>query len=232
MARHGHAPETDEAERHVRLQGLRSKTQNPLRSSGAGFLLALSRAIVEIANLGGGVRESDLYQDIRDWLVGPEFTPVRARRSSRRELKGIVTASTRWLDDGGDWLRPDVTLLHVGRRLFGVAPDFDVYAIEVKADVSSLTSGLYQSLAYSRMADFCYLAAPDGPAWTTPLLHLAERFGVGLIRIGDPKNWGTYVLTKGERMTPDPDLRDLFVDSVLADPLDREDVLRALDGRQ
>lgn len=172
--------------------------------------------------------ESDLYEPIRRWLESPTFAQVRIAKYEERFSRALVTAELRWMDEGGEWLRPDVVLLNVFRRKYDAFPTLEVHAIEVKRAIGSLTSGFHQALSYSRIADFCYLAAPKGAGWTAQIAELAERFGVGLIQFADERKWETFDLESPRAMTPDPDLRDTFIDAILYDQVTRQDVLRAM----
>lgn len=178
----------------------------------------------------GGILEDELYSPVRDWMASPEFTPARQSAAhSKRFGRAYVTADLHWLLDAGEWMRPDVTMVDVRRRKFDTVPRLDVHAVEVKPKNQSLISGLFQSLSYSRIADFCYLAAPCSANWHPRITEVAQRFGVGTIKFSDPDRWDSYELVLGDRMTPDADLRDEFISAVLQNPADRIEFLNFIE---
>lgn len=181
--------------------------------------------------LKGGPVESELYEPIRHWLQSPEFAPTQGDRQFLRETRAIISAEMSWLDQSANWLHPDISLVHVSRRKYDPFPRLDLHCVEVKPETQNLTSGLHQALSYSRIADFCYLAAPISAGWTNQIEELGERFGVGLISFANEKDWSTYSLRQGQRMSPDSDLRDLFLSSLLQDVQDDAAILNALGAR-
>lgn len=160
--------------------------------------------------------EADLYQHIKRWIESPEYAPVRDQRFHDRHALVSDTSALSWLEGAGTWMRPDLALALVARRKYDCISQLTLTAFEVKTDVASLTEPLFQTLSYSRFADYCYLVAPIDAGWTPEIRQLAERFGVGLIEFANVKEWSSYRLTYGSQMTPDPKLREMFVDAAFS----------------
>lgn len=109
-------------------------------------------------------------------------------------------------------MRPDLALVHVHRRRFDPSPTLDLYTFEVKPNGASGLSGLHQTLAQSRVGDFVLYVLVDASPVAPEIVAQAARFGVGIVTAADAKRWDTYkVHVAPQRMSPDPDLRDLFL---------------------
>jgi len=176
--------------------------------------------------------EADLYMPISRWVESPEFSPVRSKNPLLRTSKVAITAGLQWLNDAGDWMRPDLTLVNVSRRKYDSVADLTVHAFEIKGSVRGLTAALFQALSYSRIADYCYLAAPSDAGWTKQIRELGERFGIGLVKFDDATNWHSYRLSVASRMSPDPGLREQFISAAFPNHIDQEDLLRAVGFHQ
>lgn len=172
--------------------------------------------------------EADLYEPIRRYLNRPDFEVMKMGHTTTQYRKALITAEVGWLDDAGDWMRPDVILLHAFRRVFDNYGTLNLHAVEVKAPNVALTSGLFQALSYSRIADYCYLAAPKSEKWTNRIKDLAARFGVGLI-IFERSEFGLSAdFTAAKKMSPDLDLRDDYLRAVFPKGTDQEQFLSIL----
>ncbi|MEQ1756504.1 MAG: hypothetical protein ABL973_20475 [Micropepsaceae bacterium] len=165
--------------------------------------------------------EAELYEHIKRWIEGPQYAPVRDQGFRERLAMVAKTASLAWLEGAGSWMRPDLALAVVAKRKYDSVSQLSVTAFEVKTSVSSLTEPLFQALSYSRFADYCYLAAPSDARWTHEIRQLAERFGVGLIEFDDVTVWSTYRLTFAAQMSPDPNLREMFIDAAFPEKNDQ-----------
>lgn len=175
--------------------------------------------------------EADLYDPIKLWIEGPKFAPVHDQGFHNQVRLAAVTAGLQWLDGVGSWMRPDLALTVITRRKYDAMPALTVSAFEVKADVPSLTEPFFQTLSYSRFADYCYLAAPREAGWTPEVRQLAERFGVGLVEFDDVTQWHTYRLTFGAPMHPDPKLREMFIDAAFGGEKDQSLIRHNLLGQ-
>lgn len=159
--------------------------------------------------------EADLYEPVRSFVASPQFEPTAPASLTKRSRWAFDSSQVSWLSEAGDWMRPDVTLINVSRRRYAASADLAVHAIEIKPARQSLVPGLFQALSYSRIADFCWLAAPEGDEWSARVTELARRFGVGLIRIGATQSWDSMHTIEGQRMQPDLDLRDDFIEALI-----------------
>lgn len=157
--------------------------------------------------------EAELYQHIKRWIISPEYAPARDQGFHHRHTLVSDTSALAWLEGAGSWMRPDLAMVLAARRKYDPVGLLSITAFEVKCDVSSLTEPLFQTLSYSRFADYCYLVAPSNAGWTPEVRQLAERFGVGLVEFANVQDWSSYRLTYGEQMNPDPKLREAFIDA-------------------
>lgn len=176
--------------------------------------------------------ECDLYELVRIWMASPSFPDNRPRVSAKSIHRAYDTSELRWLSGAGDWMRPDVTLVSAFRRKFDVHAELAVHAVEIKPINSPLIAGLFQALSYSRIADFCYLAAPENAHWTEQIKEVSQRFGVGLISFdGKSGDWDSFEFSPAKRMQPDIDLRHDFLLEVLKKPQDRDDFVDVIGVR-
>lgn len=154
--------------------------------------------------------EAELYPLVRDW-IDAEFPPVRAGSRAESHRRTLVTADLDWID-GGQWMRPDLALIHVHRRRFDPTPSLDLYTFEIKPPGTRALPGLHQTLAHGRIGDFVVFVLPNEASVTREVETQASRFGVGLVTFDDPGIWASYeIRTQPQRMSPDPDLRDQFL---------------------
>jgi len=169
--------------------------------------------------------EADLYPKIRDWIDAC-FPMARGGGFAESHRRSIITAELNWID-GGAWMRPDLALVHVRRRRFDPMPSLDLYSFEVKPTVNAALTGLHQTLAHARIADFVLFVVPQSDALRAEVIEQAERFGVGIVTFKEDCKWdGIEVRTVPRRQEPDPDLRDLFLSAALEKSKnDMDDVL-------
>lgn len=161
-----------------------------------------------------GMSEAELYPKIRDWIDAC-FPMARGSGFAESYRRSVITADLNWID-GGAWLRPDLTLVHVRRRRFEAVPSLDVYTFEVKRNTNAALAGLHQTLAHARIGDFVLYVIPRSDALRPELIEQAERFGVGIVTFPPDCAWnGFAILAPPRRQTPDPDLRDLFLSVAL-----------------
>jgi hypothetical protein len=158
--------------------------------------------------------EAELYPIVRNW-IDAEFPSVRAGARIASHRKTLVTADLDWID-GGQWMRPDLALVHVHRRRFDPTPAVDLYTFEIKPPGSQALSGLHQTLAHGRIGDFVVFILPNEASVGREVEAQASRFGVGLVTFDQAKVWASYkIRTSPQRMSPDPDLRDQFLTRAL-----------------
>lgn len=178
--------------------------------------------------------ESDLYPIVRRW-IDAEFSLVRSSAGKPRR-KSLLTATLDWID-GGEYMRPDLALVHVHRRRFDPAPTLDLYTFEIKSTATRALAGLHQTLAHARIGDFVLFVAPDSKSIEPDILPQAEKFGVGVITFPPVEHLDQLTFTElrlrspPSRQTPDADLRDEFIFRALRaadadyDPRATQDVL-------
>lgn len=176
------------------------------------------------------MKERDLYEPIASWLESPQFPSRNVDPNGPRILlkRVAITAETDWLQKSVRWMRPDLCAVVISRGRYDPVPSVDVYAIEVKSTQRELTEAVFQTLSYSRIADYCLLAAPSNSGWTEQTFELASQFGIGHIRFENEKIWDQYLHTPGERMSPDARLRQQFLDAAFPSALEQKDIQHAL----
>lgn len=158
--------------------------------------------------------EADLYEPIQAYLQGA-FPLVREGRWRLNRRHATITAQLDWID-GGPWMRPDLSLVHVHRRRFDPTPRLDLYTFEVKPSANNALAGLHQTLAHGRFADFVSFVLPVAEQIAPELSAQAQRFGVGLITFTSARDFGSYVIhCAPQRTSPDPDLREQFLEKAL-----------------
>lgn len=170
--------------------------------------------------------EAALYPKVQDWLEAA-FPIVRRGQWQSSHRKALITANLAWID-AGPWMRPDLAFIHVHRRRFEPVPTLDLYTIEVKPPGAQTLSGLHQTLAHGRFADFVVFVADHAGA-SLAVEAQASRFGVGLVLYRDPADWKSYnMLVEPKRTIPDPDLRDQFLTAALTEDRSTDEVLEWL----
>lgn len=169
--------------------------------------------------------EAALYPKIREW-IDARFPMVRNGGFVESHRKSVITADLHWID-GGAWMRPDIALVHVRRRRFDPVPSLDLYTFEVKPTINAALTGLHQTLAHARIADFVLFVIPQSDALRPEVVEQAERFGIGIVTFAPGCLWdGFGIHPAPRRQSPDPDLRDLFLSAALERSKgDAEDVL-------
>lgn len=171
--------------------------------------------------------EAALYPNVQDWLEAA-FPMVRRGQWYESYKKTLITANLNWID-GGSWMRPDLALIHVHRRRFEPTPSLDLYTVEVKPPGSLTLTGLHQTLAHGRFADFVVYVAAKSTGPNQEVEAQAARFGVGLVLYEEPSDWNSYqMIVEPKRTTPDADLRDQFLSTALKQDRSIEEVLRWL----
>lgn len=168
--------------------------------------------------------EAALYPKVQDWLEA-SFPVVRRGQWHESYRRALICANLNWID-GGPWMRPDLALIHVHRRRFEPVPTLDLYTVEVKPPGAQPLTGLHQTLAHGRFADFVVFVTSKVAGTSLEVEAQAAKFGVGLVFYGDPDDWRSYeMVVEPKRTTPDPDLRDQFLSAALKEDGSVDEVL-------
>ncbi|WP_156155415.1 hypothetical protein [Curtobacterium flaccumfaciens] len=165
-------------------------------------------------------REGELYDPIARVLRGDWS---RDRRTQPLEIE--ITAHQGARATGGRWSRPD--LVWVSVRTFQFLPQkvLEVITFEVKPADAIDVLAVYEALAHRRAATHSYvvLDVPTDKAASVEediqaVRDVARSHGVGLIVFGDPEDYSTWeVLEDAQRVEPDPERLESFIDTQLSD---------------
>ncbi|HEY1701930.1 MAG TPA: hypothetical protein VGG75_19660 [Trebonia sp.] len=160
------------------------------------------------------LHEADLYPGIRATL---ETSWAKERQIEPLAVE--VTASQGSKATGGRWTRPD--LVSVAVRTYRYLPGkyMEVVTFEVKPSDSISVTAVYEALAHLRSATHAYVifhVPDDGADSVRHVIEEARRVGrahgVGVITMGDPKDWDTWnELEEARRIEPDPERLDEFI---------------------
>jgi hypothetical protein len=159
------------------------------------------------------VTESELYEPMRnvleeDWALDQGF----------RNPIVEITAQQGARSTGGQWSRPDITVVAI--QTFEMLPTkhLDVVTFEIKpADGWNITS-VFETAAHSKAATHSYLAiyTPEGKFpetdETVRILDECGRFNIGLVTFDDPSDYFSYNFIKvAPRLEPEPGDLDQFL---------------------
>jgi hypothetical protein len=163
-------------------------------------------------------REVDLYE--------PFCGTISAMFTKDRQITSFVcqvTAHQGGKQTGGQWTRPDITLVAV--RVFQFVPGkmLEVVTFEVKPLNSFGIGGVFETAAHSVFANKCYLAiqVPKGDVASDDLSRLereCKRFGVGLFTFVNPKDWDTFdEVVEAAHRVPDPAELSTFINTQISE---------------
>jgi len=164
-------------------------------------------------------RESELYEPLRKWLEEEWGEDVHAEQGDFFEV--LVTATSRKkMKGGGQWSRPDVTVVKVNSYEYLPMPVLEVTTFEVKrfTDAEDLRS-VFEAAAHSRWAHFSYLVVevPDSEYELPERIQSElERFNIGWLFMRRQKK-GRWIFDEQEwetdRLTPEPDMINALLDT-------------------
>ena len=106
----------------------------------------------------------------------------------------------------------------VTRYRYTPSPQFDLFSFELKMPSGCNMLSLHEALAHSATTHFAYLCLylPEGADEQKNLnamLEQAQRYGVGVIRMLDPRDFATYTrLLNARRGQPAAGKLDAFVE--------------------
>jgi hypothetical protein len=155
------------------------------RGGSVARLVVSGKAAPPIARRKGKLlvrRESELYEPLKKWLAEDWGKDVEGGDFFEALVTGTPRLKKR---DGGQWSRPDVTLVQVNSYGYLPEPILEVTTFEVKrfSDAENIRS-VYEAAAHSRWAHFSYLVAevpnPDYE-FSERFVSELERFDIGLI---------------------------------------------------
>lgn len=145
-------------------------------------------------------KEKQLYDPLVKTLR-EEWAPKHLGSSYYLVLK---TADMGRKDTGGQWSRPDITI--VTKKTWGYLKhsQMEVTTFEVKPTgyLDNIT-GVYEAASHAMFAHYSYLMLqyekrPEIHK-VEPISKLCKRFGIGLILFSDPKDYSTFIIEQ----TPD-----------------------------
>ena len=118
----------------------------------------------------------------------------------------------------GRWTRPDVCMATVTRYKYRPSAEFSLFTFELKMPSGTIAPSVFEALSHTANGHHAYLVLylPEDAPENARLAHVldqAQRHGVGLIRIRDPKTPATYErLLEARRYEPPPLSVDAFID--------------------
>jgi hypothetical protein len=133
-------------------------------------------------------------------------------------LNAIVENTARIHGPPGRWTRPDLCMGCVARYRYTPQPQFDLFSFELKMPSGCNMLSVHEALAHGAVAHLPYLCLylpedADERKNLSPMLEQAQRHGVGVIRMLDPSNFGTYArLLEARRGQPAAGRIDAFID--------------------
>jgi hypothetical protein len=164
-------------------------------------------------------RESELYEPLRKWLEEDWGKDMHAEQGDFFEV--LVTATSRKkLKAGGQWSRPDVTVVKVNSYEYLPMPVLEVSTFEVKrfSDAEDLRS-VFEAAAHSRWAHYSYLVVevPDFDYELPERIQAElERFNIGRLFMRQRKK-GRWQFEEQEwetdRLAPEPDMINALLET-------------------
>ncbi|NHM18860.1 hypothetical protein [Tritonibacter mobilis] len=164
--------------------------------------------------------EATLYQPVIDvlrdrWVKDQPFDQFVVENTSQggRRADGI-------------WTRPDITVAAMTTYTYVPGRHLDIVSFEVKHHTGFNVTAIYEALAHRRSATRAYVLAyiPDDklPLYQDTLLadvqDEAARHGIGLIIVGDPKDFDTWEIKEdGTTFPPDPSRLNTFIRNQLSE---------------
>lgn len=190
---------------------------------------ALSETLQNPADLPGAPainpKERDLYAPFLETINHFFVSDYRIKL-----FVSEITAQQGSRSTGGQWTRPDITLVAVKMHEFIPGKSIEVFTFEIKPFWAINIDGVFEASSHSAFANRSFLAihvAQDVPdALIDRLESECKRFGTGLILFNDVTDWGTYeIRVDAQRHTPDADDTDQFIATQIS--FENRDKLRA-----
>ena len=133
-------------------------------------------------------------------------------------LKLMVQNTARITAGAGRWSRPDICMATVVRYKYQPGSQISIYTFELKMPSGVETRSVFEALAHTASGHYPFLVLylPEGSPETSRLegvLDQAQRHGVGIIRMTDPRDPGTYRrLLDARRFEPAQSAIDSLID--------------------
>jgi hypothetical protein len=137
-------------------------------------------------------------RDIEPWFVRYLWQRRTAFYDPCPELNTVVENTARVHGPPGRWTRPDICMGCVARyRWHTPSPQFDLFSFELKMPDGCDMLSVHEALAHRATAHFAYLCLylPDGADEEknlSAMMEQAQYYGVGVIRMLDPRDFSTY----------------------------------------
>jgi hypothetical protein len=133
-------------------------------------------------------------------------------------LNTVVENTARIPGPPGRWTRPDLCMGCVARYRYTPQLQFDLFSFELKMPSGCNMLSVHEALAHGAVAHLAYLClylpeAVDEQKNLSPMLEQAQRHGVGVIRMLDPRNFASYTrLLEARRGQPAAGRIDAFIE--------------------
>lgn len=174
--------------------------------------------------MAGEIRtESALYGPTRLFVNTYFLQKLREHIATTSLQVFVADTSLTAGNEGGQWSRPDVAALVLGRGQFVPHWVADLHTFEVKTAAGLNEAAVYEANAHGRFGRFAWLvfqavgrASPDSDGVFKRVTKLASQMGVGVIHFdneSDPQNWNLAFwprATGAENAVADSFVRERF----------------------
>lgn len=158
-------------------------------------------------------------KDLEPWLERYLWLHARSFYDHPpRSLSIVVENTARVNAGGGRWTRPDLSMVCISSYRYRTVSQFDLYSFELKMPQGCNLLAVHEALAHGAVANFAYLTlylpADASEQINLPaMLEQAQRHGVGIIRMFDPRDFSTYTkLLNARRSETSPARIDGFIE--------------------
>ncbi len=158
-------------------------------------------------------------QDIEPWFERYLWQQRTAFYDpSPMSLNTVIENTARIHGPPGRWTRPDLCMGCVARYRYRPAPQFDLFSFELKMPHGCNMLSVHEALSHGATVHFAYLCLylPEGAEEQKNLnamFEQAQRYGVGVIRMLDPRDFATYTRPlQARRGEPAPGKIDAFIE--------------------
>jgi hypothetical protein len=177
----------------------------------------------EIRRGGSDVRAELPEKIIRERDIEPWFERYLWRHRTAfydpapMNLSTVVENIARTPGPPGRWTRPDLCMGCVARYRYTPLPQLDLFSFELKMPGGCNMLAVHETLAHAATAHFAYLClhlpvGADEEKNLNAMLEQAQQHGVGVIRMLDARDFGSYMrLLEARRALPAPGKIDAFV---------------------
>ncbi|ROH86908.1 hypothetical protein ED236_04180 [Pseudomethylobacillus aquaticus] len=182
----------------------------------------------EAASNADRIAELDLYEPLHN-VIKDQW----AKDYQLDSLVGEITGKQGARNTGGKWTRPDITVASYKTYPYVPGKHFEIITFEVKPSDSIDVTAVYEALAHRRAATRAYVII-HVPSNKLNLLEVqieelsseAKKFGIGVIQVGDPKDYATWdEIVEPTRHEPDPSRLNDFLATQVSQGF-REQIIR------